>query len=56
MIDNVLWGGAVTDASATDESTIALKELNARIREDDRVTHCMIPISDGVTIIRKKLL
>ena len=55
MIDNVLWRGSVIEESDTlDEETKTLKELNRIIREDDRVSHCMLPISDGVSIVRKK--
>ena len=54
IIDNVLWGGSVIDDPSTqDESTKALRKISEIIREDDRVTHVMLPIADGVSIVRK---
>jgi predicted O-methyltransferase YrrM len=54
MIDNVLWGGDVADLSKTDADTSALRALNAKIRADTRVDFSMVPIGDGVTLVRKK--
>ena len=54
MIDNVLWGGDVADPSKTDADTSALRALNAKIRADNRVDFSMVPIGDGVTLVRKK--
>ena len=54
MIDNVLWGGDVADPSKTDADTSALRALNAKIRGDTRVDFSMVPIGDGVTLVRKK--
>ncbi len=54
LIDNVFWGGAVLDPSATDEDTRALRTLNAKIGTDERVEACMLPIRDGVTLVRRR--
>jgi predicted O-methyltransferase YrrM len=54
MIDNVLWGGDVADPSKTDEDTSALRALNAKIRADKRVDFAMVPIGDGLTLVRKR--
>jgi len=54
MIDNVLWGGDVADPSKTDADTSALRALNAKIRADARVDFSMVPIGDGLTLVRKK--
>ena len=55
MIDNVLWGGSVVeDPSTFDEDTKTLRAISDLIKVDDRVTHCMIPIGDGLSIVRKK--
>lgn len=51
-IDNVLWSGRVADPSVSDESTVAIRELNARIAADERVDLVMVPIADGVTLAR----
>jgi caffeoyl-CoA O-methyltransferase len=53
MIDNVLWGGDVADASKRDEDTRALRALNAKIKSDARVDFAMVPIGDGLTLARK---
>ncbi len=53
-IDNVLWDGKVADPSITDESTSAIRALNEKISKDDRVTACIVPIGDGLTLCRVK--
>ena len=53
MIDNVLWGGDVADPKKQDEDTAALRALNSKIKTDPRVTMCMLPIADGLTLARK---
>jgi caffeoyl-CoA O-methyltransferase len=54
LFDNVLWMGSVLDATTTDESTRALRELNDLLANDARVDAVMLAISDGVTIVRKR--
>jgi caffeoyl-CoA O-methyltransferase len=54
LFDNVLWMGQVLDAATTDESTRALRELNESLIADRRVEAVMLPISDGLTIVRKR--
>ena len=54
MIDNVLWGGDVADTTKTDMDTAALRALNAKVRADARVDFVMVPIGDGLTLIRKR--
>ena len=51
-IDNVLWSGRVADPSDTDPSTEAIRELNLRIANDDRVDVAMLPVADGLTVAR----
>jgi len=53
-IDNVLWSGAVADPANNSDSTAALKALNQKIREDGRVDLCLLPIGDGVTLVRPR--
>ncbi|MGB1011599.1 MAG: class I SAM-dependent methyltransferase [Thiolinea sp.] len=52
-IDNVLWGGSVADASVDDETTAALRTLNAALHKDTRFDITMLPIGDGLTLLRK---
>jgi caffeoyl-CoA O-methyltransferase len=54
LFDNVLWMGQVLDAATTDESTRALRALNEFLIADRRVDAVMLPISDGLTIVRKR--
>ncbi|GAB4223092.1 MAG: class I SAM-dependent methyltransferase [Gammaproteobacteria bacterium] len=53
-IDNVLWGGAVAQSEFNDNSTRAIRELNQRLLNDERVALSLIPIADGLTLLRKK--
>jgi predicted O-methyltransferase YrrM len=52
VIDNVLWSGRVADPSDTDESTLAIRALNAKLAGDERVDLSMIPVADGLTLAR----
>lgn len=52
-IDNVLWSGKVADPSIQDNNTVVLRELNKKIHVDQRVTLSMLPIGDGLTLVRK---
>lgn len=54
LFDNVLWMGQVLDATSTDDSTRAIRELNDFIVTDRRVESVMLSISDGLTIVRKR--
>lgn len=54
LVDNVLWTGRVADPSAQDEMTQAIRSFNDRVAADPRVECVMLPISDGLTLLRKK--
>jgi predicted O-methyltransferase YrrM len=54
LVDNVLWGGSVADSSDQDENTIAIRELNAKLYTDERITLSMLPIGDGLSLARKR--
>jgi caffeoyl-CoA O-methyltransferase len=54
-VDNVLWSGRVLDgapADEVDESTRALREFNDHVLADERVDCVMLPLRDGVTLVR----
>jgi caffeoyl-CoA O-methyltransferase len=51
--DNTLWGGAVLDPSDTSAETDAIRDFNEFVRADDRVTCVLLPIRDGLTLIRR---
>ena len=52
-IDNVLWGGGVANPDKQDAETVAIREFNEMVHADDKVDMCMLPVGDGVTLIRK---
>ena len=54
IIDNMLWHGDVADISILDSRTQAIRDLNQKIKEDKRVEFSLIPLSDGLSFIRKK--
>lgn len=55
LADNVLWSGKVTDeAAGHDRQTQGILEFNRMVREDRRVEKVMVPLRDGLTIIRVK--
>lgn len=54
IIDNVLWGGKVTDTSKhSDQETRQIRKLNDLIINDSRVENIILPIRDGINLIRK---
>jgi predicted O-methyltransferase YrrM len=56
IADNVLWSGKVLDAdqALTDNDTKALDSFNKKIQADTRVENVLMPIRDGLMVIRKK--
>ncbi|MFA6871928.1 MAG: class I SAM-dependent methyltransferase [Bacteroidaceae bacterium] len=55
LADNTLWDGHVlTKPKNSDLQTIGIKEFNTYVKEDDRVEKVILPMRDGLTIIRKK--
>jgi predicted O-methyltransferase YrrM len=55
IADNVLWSGKVCDNSLNfDKDTLAIDEFNNFVQNDPRVENIMLPIRDGLTVIRKK--
>ncbi len=54
VIDNVLWSGAVADPNQKDADTNAIRALNAKLHGDQRVSLSLLPVSDGITLARKR--
>lgn len=52
-VDNVLWGGRLADPDCADETAEALRAFNRMVSADDRVTMCVVPIGDGLTLAVK---
>lgn len=53
-VDNTLWSGAVADAGDTSADTVALRAFNDRVYRDERVDLSLVPIGDGLTLLRKR--
>jgi caffeoyl-CoA O-methyltransferase len=54
LVDNVLWSGAVIDATVADENTVAIRAFNDMVAADERVESVMIPLGDGISFLRKR--
>jgi caffeoyl-CoA O-methyltransferase len=54
FIDNVLRGGSVLDPAEKDADIEAVRALNDRLPKDPRVEVVMLPIADGLTLLRKR--
>lgn len=52
LVDNVLWSGRVIDPTADDADTVAIRAFNEMVLADMRVESVMLPISDGLTLVR----
>jgi len=55
LADNTLWSGKVTEEEtpASDRQTLGIKAFNERIKDDPRIEKVILPVRDGLTIIRK---
>ncbi|MBD2165238.1 class I SAM-dependent methyltransferase [Calothrix membranacea FACHB-236] len=53
-IDNVLWSGRVANPEIQNESTQAIRILNQKLHNDERVTLSLLPIGDGLTLALKR--
>jgi predicted O-methyltransferase YrrM len=53
-LDNMLWSGDVANRAVRDADTKALRALNAKIRDDERVDSCLLTVGDGVMLARKR--
>lgn len=53
VMDNTLWRGEVADPNADNAQVTNFRMLNQKIATDTRVTHCLLPLADGMTLISK---
>jgi caffeoyl-CoA O-methyltransferase len=53
-IDNALWSGRVADESVQDADTVAIRRLNLKACADQRVTASLVPIGDGLLLVRRR--
>ncbi|MGW7693492.1 class I SAM-dependent methyltransferase [Streptomyces asiaticus] len=54
VVDNTLFSGRVIDSLADDADTAGVREVNAMIRDDQRVDVSMLPMADGITLVRRR--
>jgi predicted O-methyltransferase YrrM len=54
MFDNVLWGGRVAASDIGSEDTQALRALNRKLHNDDRIDLALVPLGDGITLALKR--
>lgn len=54
LIDNVFWSGRVADPAFHNRSTRAIRDLNRKLRDDQRISLSLLPIGDGLTLARKR--
>ena len=54
LADNTLWDGHIIDPSYDkDKQTLGLRAFNDKLKEDDRFEQVILPLRDGLTLIRK---
>jgi predicted O-methyltransferase YrrM len=55
LVDNVLWYGKVVEETAAgDRETEAIKAFNEVVQQDEEVENMLLPLRDGLMLIRKK--
>ncbi len=53
LVDNVLWDGSVADPENQKSDTCAIRDFNLFVKSDTRVDISMIPVGDGLSLIRR---
>lgn len=54
LVDNVLWSGKVLDQEVSDQKTSFISKFNEMVSADQRVEKLILPVRDGLFLIRKK--
>ncbi len=54
IVDNVLWSGKVIGEKKTDSATTIISSFNEMVSSDKQVEKLILPVRDGIYIIRKK--
>jgi caffeoyl-CoA O-methyltransferase len=52
LADNVLWSGKVLQAKP-DKDTSAIVDFNEKVHRDSRVENVLLPVRDGIMLMRK---
>lgn len=56
IADNTLWDGHVVEENPKDAQTLGIQSFNDLVAHDERVEKVILPLRDGLTIIRKRPL
>ena len=54
VLDNTLFHGTVIDPKAPGDAVRGIRKINTIVQQDDRVDMTMLPVADGITLLRKK--
>ncbi|WP_059012710.1 O-methyltransferase [Streptomyces specialis] len=54
VLDNTLRSGRVVDPAAQDPADVAIRAINDTVAADERVESVLLPLRDGVTVVRKR--
>lgn len=54
LADNVLWDGKVASGNEKDETARLLRSFNNMVQQDERVENLLLPLRDGLMMVRKK--
>jgi caffeoyl-CoA O-methyltransferase len=54
LVDNVLWSGRVADPEDKGDDTEVIRAFNAKVVADPRVDVVMLPVADGLSLVRKR--
>jgi predicted O-methyltransferase YrrM len=54
VLDNMFQGGRLIDPSNTEPRTEIVRRLNAKIAADDRVDRVLLPVGDGMSLVRRR--
>jgi caffeoyl-CoA O-methyltransferase len=55
VADNVLWDGKVIDADTPNKDAQGIRAFNDLVQQDPRVENLLLPLRDGLMMIRKRL-
>ena len=53
LADNTLWGGKVLESKPKSKDTLGIIELNDFVQKDERVENVLLPVRDGIMMVRK---
>lgn len=54
LVDNVLWSGKVVEPpKPADQDTMAVHAFNQKVQNDSRIENVLLPVRDGIMVIRK---